>query len=259
MINSENLKNSYNDWLTKTFDYTEIESKLVRIDTPFFDRHNDSLILYAIINQDETITLTDGGYILDDLEASGIFILRSAQRKSLLKAQLLSYGVQLKTFTNELTLTTDVTNFPNDKHRLLQAMLFTNDMFMVNKKQTTNVFYEDVARFLEEHNIRSFHDVSFVGRSGMTHKFEFSIPGLKEIPDKLIKTLNVPNNEMYAKALTADVHNTMDVLKRPTTFYTMINDTEKEIKPDILSLLKQEKIHVIPFSKRDDFLKELSS
>ncbi|WP_346401361.1 DUF1829 domain-containing protein, partial [Listeria monocytogenes] len=66
--------------------------------------------------------------------------------------------------------------------------------------------------FLEKNNIRAFQNANFVGNSGMTHKFEFSIPGIKNIPDKLIKTLNVPNNEMYAKALTADVKNTAEVL-----------------------------------------------
>lgn len=258
MIKSENLKEIYNDWASKEFSYKDIESSLIRIDTPFFDRHNDSLILYAQINRDESITLTDGGYVIDDLESDGVFILRSKQRRSLLSRQLLSYGVSLNGESNELFIKTNLTNFPNDKHRLLQAMLFTNDMFMLGKKQTSNVFFEDIANFLEENNIRSFQNVSFVGISGMSHKFEFSIPGIREIPDRLIKTLNVPNNEMYAKALTADVHNTQEILSRPTTFYTFINDSEKEIKTDIISLLEHEQIKVVPYSERNRFIQELA-
>lgn len=139
MIKSEKLKEIYNDWISKEFNYSDIESSLIRIDTPFFDRHNDSLILYAQSNNDDSIILTDGGYVIDDLEASGIFILRSSQRRDLLSKQLRSYGVSLNVDTNELFLKTNLKNFPNNKHRLLQAMLFTNDMFMLGKKQTSNV------------------------------------------------------------------------------------------------------------------------
>lgn len=258
MIKSEKLKEIYNDWISKEFNYSDIESSLIRIDTPFFDRHNDSLILYAQSNNDDSIILTDGGYVIDDLEASGIFILRSSQRRDLLSKQLRSYGVSLNVDTNELFLKTNLKNFPNNKHRLLQAMLFTNDMFMLGKKQTSNVFFEDIANFLEENDIRAFQNVSFIGLSGMSHKFEFSIPGIREIPDRLIKTLNVPNNEMYAKALTADVHNTIEIISRPTTFYTFVNDSEKEIKSDIISLLERENIKVVPFSERTNFIKELA-
>jgi len=258
MLKSENLKKVYNNWVSTEFEYQDIESNLIRIDTPFFDRHNDSLILYAQINGDESITLTDGGYVIDDLMSSGIFLLRSPQRKEVLIRQLLSYGVSLNTETNELYLKSSLNDFPNNKHRLLQAMLFTNDMFMLSKKQSSKVFFEDIANFLEENNIRAFQNVSFIGTSGMSHKFEFSIPGIRDIPDRLIKTLNVPNNDMYAKALTADVHNTFEVLSRPTTFYTFINDSEKEIKSDVASLLEHEHIIIIPFSEKEKFIKELA-
>lgn len=258
MIKSSKLHQVYNDFITKGFDYKDIEKGTIRIDTPFFDRHNDSLILYALANSDNSLTLTDGGYILDDLEASGVYIMRSPQRRQILKTQLLSYGVSLNKTTNELFIQTTATDFPNDKHRLLQAMLFTNDMFLLGNKTNASVFFEDVASFLDNHNIRAMRNVSFTGLSGMSHKFEFSIAGIQNIPDKLIKTLNVPNNEMYAKALTADVHNTSEVLTRPTKFYAFINDTEREMKPDIISLLEHEQITVVPFSNREKFAKELA-
>lgn len=259
MFNSNDLKKKYNKWITSEFEYHDLDKGVVRIDAPFYDRHNDSLILYALIDKFGVIKLTDGGYVLDDLESSGVYIFKSSQRKKLLKSQLQSYGVQLDTEDHSLFVNTNIEDFPSSKHRLLQAMLFTNDMFMLNKRNNTQVFFEDVAQFLESNNIRAFQNASFTGASGMVHKFEFSIPGIKHIPDKLIKTLNVPNNEMYAKALTTDVHNTAEVVSRPTNFYVFINDTEKEIKPDIISLLKHEKIKVVPFSLKNEYIEELSS
>lgn len=258
MITSENLKRIYNEWANQEFVYKNIESSLIRIDTPFFDRHNDSLIIYAQIQNESSIILTDGGYILDDLETSGIYISRSKQRVALLQRQLRSYGVDLDLSNNDLSIRTDMRSFPNAKHRLLQAMLFTNDMFMLAKKHTANVFIEDISAFLEDNNIRAMQNISFTGRFGMSHKFEFSIPGIRNIPDKLIKTLNVPNNEMYAKALSVDVKNTIEVVDRPTKFYTFINDSDREIKPEISSLLQNENISIIPFSKRMEFVEELA-
>lgn len=256
MITGDELKKIYNDCIMQKFDYKNINSDVIRIDTPFFDRHNDSVIIYAILDNNNSITLTDGGYVLDDLESNGIHILRSEKRRKILLTQLKAYGVILSQ-NNQLQIVTNQSNYANDKHRILQAMLFTNDMFMLDNKTTSSVFFEDVASFLENNNIRAFHNVSFVGASGMNHKFEFSIPGIREIPDRLIKILNSPNNEMYAKALTADVRNTSDVVTRPTVFYTFINDIEKEIKPDVLGLLQYEDINVVPFSRREEFIAEL--
>ncbi len=256
MLGSEDLKTIYNNWIVKKFAYKDINSGVIRIDTPFFDRHNDSLILYALIDSNNNIVLTDGGYVLDDLESSGVDIIASPKKTELLKKHLNSYGVNLK--DSDLSIKTNVKDFPHHKHRLLQAMLFTNDMFMLGKKTVKGIFFEDVAKFLEKNNIRAFQNANFVGNSGMTHKFEFSIPGIKNIPDKLIKTLNVPNNEMYAKALTADVKNTAEVFNRPSKFYAFINDQEKEITPDILHLLEYDNIKVIPFSKKKEIIAELA-
>lgn len=258
MINSKQLKEEYANWISNEFEYKELAKTTIRIDTPFFDRHNDSLILYALIEND-TIKLTDGGYVVDDLESSGVHIFKSKSRTKIFESQLSSYGVKLNNQDNDLFVLTNLKGFPEAKHRLLQAMLFTNDMFMLNKKNTSHVFFDDVADFLEDNNIRAFQNALFTGSGGMSHKFEFSIPGIKNIPDKLIKTLNLPNNETYAKALTADVNYTSGVLKRPTQFYAFINDTEKDIKSDIKSLLNFENINIIPFSKRNDYIKELSS
>ncbi|EAC7341928.1 DUF1828 domain-containing protein, partial [Listeria monocytogenes] len=75
----------------------------------------------------------DGGYVLDDLESSGVDIIASPKKTELLKKHLNSYGVNLK--DSDLSIKTNVKDFPHHKHRLLQAMLFTNDMFMLRKKK----------------------------------------------------------------------------------------------------------------------------
>lgn len=259
MLSAKELSSAYITWLTENIEFNNLEENVVRIDTPFYDRHSDSLILYALIEKESgPLVLTDGGYTMDDLEGDGIFINRSQRKKVVLLETLNSYGVKLNEETNALYINSAKNIFPQDKHRLLQAMLFVNDMFLTSKQNTKNFFLEDVAGYLEENNIRAVTGASFVGSSGMNHKFEFSIAGIKDIPDKLIKVLSSPKNDTYAKALVTDVIQTRTAIKKPTLFYTFINDTENEANETTLNLLKQADIIPIPFRKRNDYTKELA-
>lgn len=125
---------------------------------------------------------------------------------------------------------TNVHEFPIAKHRLLQAILFVNDMFMLAPKTTENLFLQDVENFFEMHGIRTNRNVSFIGKSGLIHKFEFAIPGIKEIPGRLIKTMSSGNNSMYAKSILTDVQEIRPVVEYDTVFYVFFNDIEHNEK-----------------------------
>ncbi|MCH4009661.1 DUF1828 domain-containing protein [Companilactobacillus sp.] len=255
------LEQNIKDFYSKSFSVNDIDdSSYLRVDTPFFDRHNDSLIIYAKKIGDQYI-ITDGGYILDDLETDGIYISRSKKRKAILKSQINSYSVQLNEENNELfVINKNIEDFAQSQNLLIQAMLFVNDMFVLSSNTVGEIFKSDVERFFEENNIRTFEDPNFVGTSGMTHKFDFSIAGLrrKDIPDKLIKVMNSPRNEYYAKALATDVRLTKPVLKNTTNFYIIINDSKDDIDSKIINLFNSENITPIPFSERNDFVEELA-
>ena len=259
MITATELSKVYHEWLQEEINFSTVENGAIRIDTPFFDRHNDSLILYAVPKAESYLMLTDGGYTLDDLEVEGISVTRSARRKKILFDQLISYGVKYDENNNYLFIESNVEKFPNDKHRLLQAMLFTNDLFLTENKRTKSLFIEDVENYFVEHDIRAIEGASYIGSTGLTHKFEFSIPGSakQNIPDKLIKVLNSPRNDMYAKVLATDVKYTRNVVKPKTEFFTVINNQDKSISLPILNLLSSEGIETIPFLDRGNFTERL--
>lgn len=50
----------------------------------------------------------------------------------------------------------------------MQAILFTNDMFMLARNNTGSIFVEDIGEFLTANNIRATANVAFYGNSGMT-------------------------------------------------------------------------------------------
>ena len=110
--------------------------------------------------------LTDDGWTLDNLLSRGININKSKKRKTILINQLRGYGISL--IDDELTTIVDINHFAEAKNRLLQAILFTSDMFMLALNNTGFIFVEDVGEFLTANNIRATANVAFYGNSGMT-------------------------------------------------------------------------------------------
>ena len=164
----------------------------------------------------------------------------------------------------ELSLTASRSKFPEAKHRLLQAILFVNNMFMLSSTNTTNVFLDDLKIFFETNNIRTTQSASFLGNSGLSHKFDFLISGFKEIPTRLIKTLSVSRNDsVFAKSILTDITQTRLIRDDSTKYYVFINDCNKEntrvnVNPDIITLFNQNDIITVKYSERNKFIKELA-
>ena len=81
----------YYQWLKNGASTSTLDNGWTVIGTPFFDRHNDGLNIYAK-KDGNNITLSDDGYIISDLMADGISLSRG-KRKQLLETFLASYGV----------------------------------------------------------------------------------------------------------------------------------------------------------------------
>lgn len=184
---------------------------------------------------------------MDGLESMGIEINKSAKRKELFERKLNFYGIKLN--DGELFVKSSKDNIGVAKYRLLQGILFVNDMFMLSSANTSTVFLEDVNNYFTENKIRMIRDASYVGKSGLTHKFEFNIPGFgEEIPQRLIKVMSQENNSMYAKSILMDVTQTRRIIDDKTNFYVFVNDfkNNKIVSPneEIINLFQDN--NVIP-------------
>src|SRR5580704_11610613 len=121
----EKLLRDYRDWLKDKTTLRQGNGSWVEITTPYLDRHNDALQIYAR-REKGGFVLTDDSYIIHDLETSGCK-LDSQKRKDLLIMTLNGFGVKLNQNAIEVQATTE--NFPLRKHNLIQAMLAVNDLF----------------------------------------------------------------------------------------------------------------------------------
>ena len=87
------LLESYHVWL-KDKTVLRMVDQWVEIATPYLDRHNDALQIYAK-RENGGFILTDDGYTIDDLEQGGCK-LESRKRQDLLKMTLNGFGVQIE-------------------------------------------------------------------------------------------------------------------------------------------------------------------
>ncbi len=122
------LVDQYAAWIRDRSSLRKINGDWVEITTPYLDRHNDCLQIYAR-KQEDGFLLTDDGEILEDLTLSGCSF-DSPKRQKLLSVALAGFGIKNEDGRLEVTATKD--NFPQRKHSLVQSMLAVNDLFCLS-------------------------------------------------------------------------------------------------------------------------------
>src|ERR1700733_4444454 len=125
VLEIEKLLNDYRAWLKDKTTLRELNSEWVEITTPYLDRHNDALQIYARAENGGYV-LTDDSYTIHDLEASGCN-LHTEKRQDLLRMTLNGFGVKIEDEALEVRATAE--NFPLKKNRPIKAILAVNDLF----------------------------------------------------------------------------------------------------------------------------------
>lgn len=247
------LVEQYSVWLKDRTSLREV-GEYVEITTPYLDRHNDYLQIYAK-RSNGGFVLTDDGYVIDDLELSGCRI-DSPKRQVMFKATLNGFGVQANGTALEVKASRD--NFSLRKHNLLQAMLAVNDLFYLASPTVASLFHEDVTAWLDLSNIRYTPSIKFTGKSGYDHRFDFVIPKSTDQPERVIRAINRPNRDT-AQAMAFSWIDTREVRSRDARAYAILNDSEKTLSENIMDAMRNYEVHPLPWSARDEVLDELAA
>ncbi|WP_368644811.1 DUF1828 domain-containing protein [Alkalibacterium putridalgicola] len=216
------LKKQYSNWIMDSMKYSEVDSKTIRIDTPFMDNDFDDIILYVDLLKNNKLVISDDGYTLANLRSLGYSITnRSRKRINMVNDICEDYGVDFNPESNEIFIETNFNKFAVSKHRLLQAVLKINDMFLLRPNYEPNATFETVSKALDKHNILYSTKYPAIGKGGITFIFDFSIP-TRQKHDKLIRIINSPNDLTYSKVLGMDV----SMLKgtKDASFYAILDD-----------------------------------
>jgi hypothetical protein len=249
----QRLLDAYHAWLRDKTALRQVDD-WIEITTPYLDRHNDYIQIYAK-KSNGGFVLTDDGYTLNDLEQSGCK-LQSPKRQDLLKLTLNGFGVQLRDHALEVHASPD--NFPLRKHNLVQAMLAVNDMFYLAVPMVASLFYEDVVAWLDVHEIRFTPKLKFTGKTGYDHLFDFVIPKSGRQPERIIQTINRPNRDT-AQAVVLAWIDTKEVRPADSRAYALLNDSEQTVSPSVLDALRSYDVRPVPWSQRESVREELAA
>jgi len=249
----QRLIDSYADWLKDKSQLREVD-EWVEITTPYLDRHNDCLQIYAK-PQGDGYLLSDDGYVISDLEQSGCK-LDSPKRQELLLMTLNGFGV--KQNAGAIEVHASRSNFPLRKHNLVQAMLAVNDMFCMAVPTVASLFIEDVQAWRDEKEVRYTPNVKFTGKSGYDHVFDFVIPKFKSHPERIIKAINRPSSDS-AKSLVFSWMDTKDVRQPEAKAFALLNDTEHRVPDTVTEALANYSVTPILWGQRDLVLEELAA
>lgn len=248
----DQLVEAYVEWLRKGLSVEKLKDAC-ELTTPFLDRHNDHLQIYAV-KRNGKILLSDDGYILSDLRTSGLD-WKTSKRKAILESVLNGFGVRMEGL--QLIVEASQRNLGQRLHSLVQSMLSINDMFMLAQPRVAGFFWEDVKTFLEQNDIRYSPRVKISGRSGFDNAIDFLIPKSRIRPERFIQAINAPSKNAIASYLFA-LGDTRDARGNGAEAYAFLNNIEKEVGGDVVEALEAYDVRPAFWSAREDFVEALS-
>ncbi len=240
----------YYKWLReKTIIQKDTTTDWFLINTPFMGAFNDLIEIYAK-KDGEQLTLSDNGETMTNLELQGLHIQGSKQRRDLLDAILLNYGLHCK--KDELLIKTNLENFSQSKHNFLSAIIEVNDLYVLSNNNVASIFKEDVRDYLTSQNIIYTPDFISKGTTGLEFNFDFQIAQKdKEIVIKSFNTINKQNLSTFLFAWDDIKPVREKSTKKEVKAISIINDTNKEVKTEYIDALKSKKTDYILWSERD--------
>ncbi len=250
----EKLLGDYQVWLADKTTLRDIDGDWVEITTPYLDRHNDALQIYAR-KENGGFLLSDDSYTIHDLEASGCE-LDTGKRQNLLQMTLNGFGVERNLDALEVHATAQT--FPLRKHSLMQAMLAVNDLFYLAQPLVESLFFEDVVAWLDANEIRYTPKVKFTGTSGFDHLFDFVIPKSRKQSERIVQAINRPGRES-AEAFIHAWSDTREVRPADSKAYAVLNDAEQAASGGVLDAFRRYQIQPIPWERRGDVIAELAA
>ncbi len=252
----KNIIDQYIKWIKDNTSIRSIEEgKSCGIVTPFMDRHNDHLEIYAV-KANKGLILTDDGYTISDLEMTGM-TSNSPKREKIFQSILNGFGVKVGA-NKDLYIEANSNNVGQKKHYLLQAILAVNDMYTLSQENVFSLFKEDVEIFLKSNDLVFSKDIKLSGKTGFDHNIDFLIPRSHKKPERLIKTINNPRKESIMTAIFA-FDDISAVRGQKTKDYVVYNDTlETSISQESISALHNYSIKPMPWSKKEECLEEFA-
>lgn len=252
-MGNDKFIDDYLAWLKSNMTELKLENGITEITTPFLDKNNDYTQIYVERKGKSRLILSDHGCIIDELNMIGIEV-KSKKRKEIVNAVLNRFGVKL--IGETLTIECNAEDYPNAKHRLIQAMLAIDDLFYLSRPNIVSLFLEEVQSFFIENEIYPLSNISLNGIAGYMHNYEFALQKNKKNPERLIKVANNLSKTMTESILFA-WNDTRAVRDASSILYAFIND-ENRVSDKNINALENYGVIPILWSDREEYLDALA-
>lgn len=252
MSTPQQLVESYAEWLKHGLSATAV-TEGHELTTPFLDRHNDHLQIYAE-TRDGVVVLTDDGYTIQDLRDKGVDVQETPKRVEILASTLRAFSVKLE--GNELVTTATAKNLGQRIHSLVQAMLAVNDMYVMAQWRVAGFFFEDVRAFLQEHDVRYVERVKVPGRA-YDHTIDFVIPKSKKRPERYVQAISAPARDRITPFLFS-LTDTREGREEPAQVYAFLNDEGKPVSDEVTQALQTYNVVPVLWSAREEYATALA-
>lgn len=250
------LAEEYVGWLRRGLS-SQAVGEACELTTPFLDRHNDHLQIY-LTQANGGLTLSDDGYVLADLRASGLDI-DTPKRRAVLEGVLRGLGVQEE--RGALTVRATPANAAQRMHALVQAMLAVNDMFVMAQPRVASFFFEDVRGFLDANGVRYIERPKLAGRSGFDHAVDFVVAKSSTRPERLVEAINAPNKNTISAYLwtLSDLREARAAGSQPPEAFAFLNDQQAPVSGEITEALAAYGVIPAIWSQRAQYAEALAT
>lgn len=249
----EKLVASYMAWIAARFSTASVNGAC-EITTPFLDRHNDKIQVFVEERGDQ-LWLTDDGYMLADLEASGCGPDTEVRQQLL---QVITNGFNVGEQEGELCSSCSAADFPFKLHSLIQAMLSVNRIVFTARQRIVKSFAEELGGFLEESAVNYVPGSPMRGRSEIEHRFDYLVPRTGRSPDRYLRAISTPNKEQMTATIFAWV-DTEESRATDSLAYAILNDDDRRPSDDVVNALSKYNIRPVLWSQRQQIVPDLTA
>ena len=131
-------------------------------------------------------------------------------------------------------------------------------LIYVGRANVESFFFEDVAFWLDDADVRYTPRANFVGHSRYNHQFDFVVPKSKRAPERILRAINNPNKDNAQSAAFAWV-DTKDVRPADSLAFAILNDRDHKVSEAVQDALRSYDITPIAWTKREDFRERLAA
>ena len=243
----------YHSWMSESTTLRTIENG-VEITTPFLDRHNDMMQVYAELSGDEVL-LTDDGYTIEDLEFCGLTV-EGSRCRNLMQFNLNGFGVTRE--GNDLVTRATAKDFALKLHNLLQAMIAVDDLhYIAPPSKVKHAFDKDIGTWLNESKIQ-FEAAKFKGKLGYYVDYKYVIPPSRNKPYRVLIGINNPGRGAVEQVAWRwwDIRDS-----RPSgaRLYPILNDAQRGSIETEMDALRNLAMKPFLWSSRHEALSELAA